>query len=130
MDSAPPAFGMLLRRWRQHRRLSQLELAETADSSTRYLSTLETGRATPGRDMVPRLADPLRERQDAIGEPAVLHARAQPRGHLQQFLGEQGGRVGGKDIGHPGSMARMPRAAERFIATPERSRPVTIDRGV
>jgi transcriptional regulator with XRE-family HTH domain len=66
MDSAPPAFGMLLRRWRQHRRLSQLELAETADSSTRYLSTLETGRATPSRDMVLRLADfldvPLRER--------------------------------------------------------------------
>src|SRR5580658_4052784 len=66
MDSAPPAFGMLLRRWRQHRRLSQLELAETADSSTRYLSTLETGRSTPSRDMVLRLADfldvPLRER--------------------------------------------------------------------
>ncbi|WP_158929221.1 helix-turn-helix domain-containing protein [Acidisphaera sp. S103] len=66
MDTAPPPFGILLRRWRQHRRLSQLELAETADSSTRYLSTLETGRATPSRDMVLRLADyldvPLRER--------------------------------------------------------------------
>jgi hypothetical protein len=52
------------------------------------------------------------------------------RTQLRQFLGEQGGRVRGKDILHPGSMARMPRAAERFIATPERSRPVTIDRGV
>ena len=66
MDQVHPAFGTLLRRWRQHRRLSQLELAETADSSTRYLSTLETGRATPSRDMVLRLADyldvPLRER--------------------------------------------------------------------
>ncbi len=66
MSHGQPAFGTLLRRWRQHRRLSQLELAETADSSTRYLSTLETGRAAPSRDMVLRLADyldvPLRER--------------------------------------------------------------------
>src|ERR1700677_4356404 len=65
MDNGHPSFGILLRRWRQHRRLSQLELAGTADSSTRYLSTLETGRATPSRDMVLRLADffdvPLRE---------------------------------------------------------------------
>jgi transcriptional regulator with XRE-family HTH domain len=60
------SFGTILRRWRVHRRLSQLALAETADSSTRYLSTLETGRAMPSRDMVLRLADfldvPLRER--------------------------------------------------------------------
>jgi transcriptional regulator with XRE-family HTH domain len=66
MDSGQPPFGVLLRRWRQHRRLSQLELAETADSSTRYLSTLETGRSMPSREMVLRLADyldvPLRER--------------------------------------------------------------------
>src|SRR5580704_195216 len=66
MSHGQPPFGTLLRRWRQHRRLSQLELAETADSSTRYLSTLETGRASPSRDMVLRLADyldvPLRER--------------------------------------------------------------------
>ena len=66
MEVASPPFGILLRRWRQHRRLSQLELAETAESSTLYLSTLETGRATPSRDMVLRLAEhlevPLRER--------------------------------------------------------------------
>jgi transcriptional regulator with XRE-family HTH domain len=66
MNPGQPSFGTLLRRWRQHRRLSQLELAETAESSTRYLSTLETGRAAPSRDMVLRLADyldvPLRER--------------------------------------------------------------------
>lgn len=61
-----PSFGTILRRWRVHRRLSQLALAETADSSSRYLSTLETGRATPSREMVLRLAEfldvPLRER--------------------------------------------------------------------
>jgi transcriptional regulator with XRE-family HTH domain len=66
MDNGHPSFGMLLRRWRQHRRLSQLELAGTADSSTRYLSTLETGRSKPSRELVLRLTDyldvPLRER--------------------------------------------------------------------
>ena len=60
------SFGTILRRWRVHRRLSQLALAETADSSSRYLSTLETGRAMPSREMVLRLAEflevPLRER--------------------------------------------------------------------
>src|ERR1700684_150279 len=66
MNNGQPSFGTLLRRWRQHRRLSQLELAETADSSTRDLSPLETGRSAQSRDMVLRLADyldvPLRER--------------------------------------------------------------------
>lgn len=56
----------MLRRWRQRRRLSQLDLSVAADVSTRHLSFLETGRATPSRDMVLHLADhldvPLRER--------------------------------------------------------------------
>lgn len=59
-------FGPLLRDWRQRRRLSQLSLACEADISTRHLSFLESGRATPSRDMVMRLAEqldvPLRER--------------------------------------------------------------------
>ncbi len=57
--------GLLVRQWRQHRRLSQLELAGLAETSTRHLSYVETGRATPSRDMVLRLAGalqvPLRE---------------------------------------------------------------------
>ncbi len=56
----------MLRRWRQHRRLSQLEFADAADSSARHLSYLETGRAKPSREMVLRLAEcldiPLRDR--------------------------------------------------------------------
>lgn len=60
------AFGVLLRDWRQRRRLSQLALAGDADISTRHLSFLESGRAAPSRDMVVRLAEqldvPLRER--------------------------------------------------------------------
>lgn len=59
-------FGLLLRRWRAIRRVSQLELALEAEISMRHLSCVETGRAQPSREMVVRLADalqvPLRER--------------------------------------------------------------------
>lgn len=62
----PAPFGERLRHWRQHRRLSQLDLAHAAEVSTRHLSCVETGRASPSRDMVLRLAHrlevPLRER--------------------------------------------------------------------
>ncbi|MFE2870336.1 MULTISPECIES: helix-turn-helix domain-containing protein [unclassified Embleya] len=58
--------GELIRHWRQHRRLSQLELSAEVEVSTRHLSFIETGRAVPSRDMVLRLAEylevPLRER--------------------------------------------------------------------
>jgi transcriptional regulator with XRE-family HTH domain len=63
-------FGAHLRYWRQRRRLSQLELASQAELSTRHLSYVETGRASPGRDMVLRLAErldvPLRERNTLL----------------------------------------------------------------
>ena len=59
------SFGVLLRRRRAVRHLSQLDLALDADISTRHLSCVETGRAQPSREMVPRLAEtlqvPLRE---------------------------------------------------------------------
>jgi transcriptional regulator with XRE-family HTH domain len=62
----PQPFGAHLRHWRQHRRLSQLDLAGEADISTRHLSFVETGRSVPSREMVLRLAErldvPLRER--------------------------------------------------------------------
>ncbi|MFT3802761.1 MAG: helix-turn-helix transcriptional regulator [Burkholderiaceae bacterium] len=63
---ARPTVGALLRDWRQRRRLSQLDLALEADISTRHLSFVETGRASPSRDMILHLAErldvPLRER--------------------------------------------------------------------
>lgn len=63
-------FGHHLRHWRQHRRLSQLDLAQDAEISTRHLSYVETGRAAPSREMVLRLADrlqvPLRERNTLL----------------------------------------------------------------
>jgi transcriptional regulator with XRE-family HTH domain len=58
--------GELLREWREIRRVSQLNLGLDADVSARHISFIETGRSTPSRAMVLRLAHcldiPLRER--------------------------------------------------------------------
>lgn len=62
-------FGEVLREWRQRRRLSQLDLALAADVSSRHISFLETGRSTPSRAMVLRLA-------------AALDVPARERNHL------------------------------------------------
>lgn len=60
------SFGDELRRWREQRRVSQLELAVRAGTTQRHLSFVERGRSLPGRGMVVRLAEsldlPLRER--------------------------------------------------------------------
>ena len=90
---APAPFGERLRHWRQRRRLSQLELALQAEVSTRHLSCVETGRASPSREMVLRLAErlqlPPRERnallvaagyapmyrERALDDPAMAAAR-------------------------------------------------------
>jgi transcriptional regulator with XRE-family HTH domain len=72
MDSSPNGtavepigVGPLLRRWREARHLSQLELALEAEVSARHVSFLETGRAEPSREMLLTLANvldvPLRE---------------------------------------------------------------------
>ena len=62
----PIGPGPLLRRWREARRLSQLELALEGEVSARHLSFVETGRAMPSREMLLTLANvldmPLRER--------------------------------------------------------------------
>ncbi|WP_182908228.1 helix-turn-helix domain-containing protein [Microbispora sp. H13382] len=58
--------GELLRQWRHHRRISQLDLAIAADVSARHISLVETGKSNPSADMIVRLAErldvPLRER--------------------------------------------------------------------
>jgi DNA-binding XRE family transcriptional regulator len=59
-------FGPLLRSHRVRCAMSQEKLADTAEVSTRHLSCLETGRASPSREMVLVLASalelPLRDR--------------------------------------------------------------------
>jgi transcriptional regulator with XRE-family HTH domain len=67
--NAAAAFGAGLRRWRERRGLSQLELAGAAETTQRHVSFLESGRATPSREMILRLAAvldlPLRQ-QNAL----------------------------------------------------------------
>ena len=93
IDSQRPV-GDLLREWRRHRRLSQLDLATGAEISTRHLSFVESGRAHPSREMILHLAHyldvPLRERnallvaagfapafrERALDDPALAGARA------------------------------------------------------
>jgi transcriptional regulator with XRE-family HTH domain len=88
------AAGDYLRTWRQRRRMSQLEFALEAEISQRHLSFMESGRATPSREMLMRLAErldvPLRERnamllaagyapvfaERTLEDPAMAAARA------------------------------------------------------
>src|SRR5947207_10233426 len=58
-EGGVPAFGRMLRQWRDARHMSQLALATEAGISTRHLSFLETGRAQPSREMVQLLAGML-----------------------------------------------------------------------
>src|SRR5918993_4228249 len=94
MPAPTSSIGDHLREWRQRRRMSQLDLALDAEISARHLSFLETGRASPSREMVLRLAEhlavPLRERnvllvaagyapvftERALSDPALSAARA------------------------------------------------------
>jgi transcriptional regulator with XRE-family HTH domain len=70
MTGPASSFGDLLRDWRRRRRLSQLDLAAEAEISQRHLSFVESGRSTPSREMVLRLAEqlgiPLRERNTLL----------------------------------------------------------------
>lgn len=94
VGAQPVRIGDYLRQWRQRRRLSQLDLALDAEISARHLSFVETGRASPSREMVLRLAErldvPLRERnvllvaagfapafpQRSLDDPALASVRA------------------------------------------------------
>lgn len=103
MDATPITAGMLVREWRQRRRMSQLDLALDAEISQRHLSFIESGRSSPSRDMVLRLAErlsvPLRQRnrmlvaagfapiygerglQDEAFKPALAAVELVLRGH-------------------------------------------------
>ena len=94
MQEARTPIGRMVRSWRERRRVSQLALAAEAQVSQRHLSFIESGRASPSREMVARLANsldlPLRERNALLlaagyapahrdrplDDPALEHARA------------------------------------------------------
>ncbi|HVQ59603.1 MAG TPA: helix-turn-helix transcriptional regulator [Solirubrobacterales bacterium] len=75
-----PEVGLLLREWRERRRVTQLGLALDAGISARHLSFVETGRSQPGRDMLLRvmgqLEVPFREQNRLLF--AAGHAPAYP----------------------------------------------------
>jgi transcriptional regulator with XRE-family HTH domain len=77
-------IGDHIREWRQRRRMSQLHFAMEAEISQKHLSFIESGRSSPSRDMVLRLAEhlqvPLRERNAMV--LAAGYAPAYPERRL------------------------------------------------
>lgn len=59
MAQQPLEIGSFLREWRRKRRLSQLDLALSADISARHMSFIETGRSRPSREVILKLAEGL-----------------------------------------------------------------------
>jgi transcriptional regulator with XRE-family HTH domain len=94
MEQPCTPIGALLRSWRGRRGFSQLALATEAEISQKHLSFIESGRASPSRDMVLLLAEqldvPLRDRntllqaagfapvfrERPLDDPALAPARA------------------------------------------------------
>jgi transcriptional regulator with XRE-family HTH domain len=103
MQMQPKDFSARLRWWRQRRGLSQLDFAGAAGTSQRHVSFLESGRTSPSREMVLRLAAaldlPLRQqnalllaagyapvwRESDLGAPEL----AQVNGALDHTLAQQ-----------------------------------------
>jgi transcriptional regulator with XRE-family HTH domain len=69
-DGRSSPAGALLKWWREARHLSQLALALEAGISARHLCFIETGRATPSREMLHKLSGvldiPFRERNSLL----------------------------------------------------------------
>jgi transcriptional regulator with XRE-family HTH domain len=78
------SIGERLKYWRSRRHLTQFEFALDVEVSQRHLSFIESGRASPSRDMVLRLAErldvPLRERNEML--LAAGYAPIYPRREL------------------------------------------------
>jgi transcriptional regulator with XRE-family HTH domain len=100
LPEGAPSAGALLRKWRQRRNLSQLELALRSAVSARHLSFIETGRTRPSREMILHLAErldvPLRDRNQLLlaagfapvfGERSLDESEMAPvRQALERFL--------------------------------------------
>jgi transcriptional regulator with XRE-family HTH domain len=75
-------FPALIKHWRNLRGMSQLDLALTADVSSRHVSFLETGRAQPSREMILRLATalsvPMRDQNALLAAAGFGEAYAEP----------------------------------------------------
>lgn len=104
---------MLLRDWRQRRRLSQFDLALEAEVSPRHLSFIETGRSRPSAEMVLHLAEhlavPLRDRNQLLLAAGYAPAYGQ------------------RDLDEPG-MGPVREALDRVLAGHEPYPAVAVDR--
>ena len=86
-------FALLLKTWRQKRRLSQLDLALSSGVSQRHVSFLESGRANPSRSMILQLSEtldvPLRERNawlTAAGFAPIFRTRPLDDPQMSQVM--------------------------------------------
>ncbi len=70
-------FGDILKEWRGIRRISQLDLSLEADTSSRHVSFLESGRSKPSRTMILKLAEALQMPRAAVNN-ALLAAGYAP----------------------------------------------------
>ena len=85
------SFPDLLRTWRKTRKLSQWDLSLNAGISQRHLSFLESGRSSPSREMVLKLASsleiPLQEQNSLLGSAGfapIFQAAALDDASLQE----------------------------------------------
>ena len=96
LQRGPPrdnGFPLLLKLWRQKRRMSQLELALSSGVSQRHVSFLEKGRAKPSRSMILQLSEtlevPLRDRNEwltAAGFAPIFRARPLDDPQMNQIM--------------------------------------------
>jgi len=96
LKRTPPGdtgFPLLLKLWRQKRRMSQLELALSSGVSQRHVSFLEKGRAKPSRSMILQLSEtlevPLRDRNEwltAAGFAPIFRARPLDDPQMNQIM--------------------------------------------
>ena len=96
LKRSPPGdtgFPLLLKLWRQKRRMSQLELALSSGVSQRHVSFLEKGRAKPSRSMILQLSEtlevPLRDRNEwltAAGFAPIFRARPLDDPQMNQIM--------------------------------------------
>ena len=81
-------FPLLLKTWRQKRRLSQLDLALSSGVSQRHVSFLESGRANPSRSMILKLSETLDVTADELRIESLFPADAATEALFQAAAGQ------------------------------------------
>lgn len=116
--------GRVLRRWRSHRRLSQMDLALRAGISARHLSFVETGRSAASREVLLSLAAVLRMPLRARNELLEAAGYARIYGHTDpaRLLEPEAGN------GPDAELSPVRRAIDFILAPEEPYSAMVIDR--